>query len=58
MYLASQAGRRRFEPGRPLHLMSPKFQKRSELKLDGRIIPQAQRSGINDTFYFLRSGAR
>jgi hypothetical protein len=26
--------------------MRPKFQKRSELKLDGRIIPEAKRSGV------------
>ena len=26
--------------------MSPKFQKRSALKLAGRIIPEAQRNGI------------
>jgi hypothetical protein len=28
----------------------PNFQKRSALKLVGRIIPEAKRSGIDDTF--------
>ena len=31
--------------------MRPKFQKQSALKLAGRIIPEAKRSGIDDTFF-------
>ena len=31
--------------------MRPKFQKHSALKLVGRIIPEAKRSGINDTLH-------
>ena len=38
-------------------LMRPKFQKRSALKFDGRIIPQAQPVGINDTFDLLKRSA-
>ena len=29
--------------------MRPKFQKRSVLKLAGRIIPEAKRSGVSET---------
>jgi len=31
--------------------MRPKLQKQSALKLAGRIIPHAQRAGINDTLF-------
>ena len=36
-------------------IMNPKFQKRSELKLDGGIIPKAQRSGIMNPKFQKRS---
>ena len=35
--------------------MRPKFQKQSALKLDGRIIPGAERRGINETRRLLQA---